>query len=111
MTSQVDRRFTDPFEVTVPPACNGWEGMHSDHLQFSREREGFDESRFWFQDNLHSPEPYHPFDIAYIDFTLVGFNQASSRLFVVPGSVGAELRVLNGYVYLSPNPVTDPAVL
>ena len=38
-------------------------------------------------------------------------NQASARLFVEPRSLGVECRLLNGYIYLSANPVTDEATL
>ena len=42
---------------------------------------------------------------------LVGLNQASARLFAVPSSLGVEYRILDGYVYLSPNSVTDEATI
>ena len=38
-------------------------------------------------------------------------NQANTRLFVVPPSLGAEYRVLNGYLYFSANSVTDEETL
>ena len=46
-----------------------------------------------------------------MDAAFVGLNQASVRLFVVPSSLGVEQRVLNGYVYISANSVTDEATL
>ena len=42
---------------------------------------------------------------------MVALNQANSRLFVVPPSLGFECRILNGYVYNSANSVTDEATL
>ena len=45
------------------------------------------------------------------DYGIVALNQASSRLFVVPPSLGVEYRMLNGYVYVSANPITDEAEL
>jgi pyruvate,water dikinase len=100
-----------PFEVQIPAGCEGWEEMYPYHLLFSEDRRAFDESRFWFQDSLHWPEPFCPFDALQVDFALVGFGQASARLFVIPASLGVEARVLNGYVYLSDNSVTDEAVI
>ena len=111
MATGVGRRFPSPFEVAVPDACDGWEELFPDRLLFSRDRLGFDEGRFWFQDSFHYAEPYHPFDVVHLDLTVIGFNQASARMFVVPGALGAELRILNGYVYLSANSVDDEAVL
>ena len=50
---------------------------------------------------MHAPEPLYPFDAVVLDYAVVAFNQASSRLFVLPPSLGLESRILNGYVYVS----------
>ena len=42
-----------------------------------------------------------------LDATIAGFSQASARLFAVPTSLGLETRILGGYIYLSPNSITD----
>src|SRR5262245_1967715 len=97
--------FASPFEVRVPPGCDGWEEMYPYHVLFSEERRTFEESRFWFHEGLHAPEPIYPFDAIVLDSGVVAVNQASSRLFVMP-SLGVEYRVLGGYVYDSPNSVT-----
>ena len=60
---------------------------------------------------MHYAEPYYPFDAVLPEFLLVGFSQASARLFAVPTSLGLECRILNGYVYLSGNSVTDEATI
>jgi pyruvate,water dikinase len=86
--------------------------MYAYHTPFSEDRRTADEKRFWFQDALHYAEPFHPFDaVTFLDYGTTAFNQASSRLFVVPSSLGAEYRFLNGYTYLSPNSVTDEQTL
>ena len=103
--------FPSPFEVTIPPDCEGWEEMYARHAVFGEARRGFEESRFWFQDGLHAAEPLYPFDSFLFEYAVVAMNQASSRLFVDPRSLGVECRLLNGYVYLSANPVTDEATL
>ncbi len=103
--------FPSPFEVTIPPDCEGWEEMYARHVVFGEARRGFEEGRFWFQDGLHAAEPLYPFDSFLFEYAVVAMNQASSRLFVVPPSLGVECRLLNGYVYLSANPVTDEATL
>ena len=104
-------RFPSPFETTIPPGCEGWEEMYARHVVFGEDRRGFEEGRFWFQDGLHAAEPLYPFDSIAFEYAMVAFNQASSRLFVVPPSLGAECRLLNGYVYLSANLVTDEPTL
>ena len=103
--------FPSPFEIAIPPACEGWDEMYPHYVLYGEDRRAADESRFWFQDALHYPEPYHPFDAAAVEFGVVALNQASARLFVVPPSLGIELRIFNGYVYFSANSVTDEAAL
>ena len=45
-------------------------------------------------------------DIPY--FTFAGWQ---NRAFAVPPAMGVDYRVVNGYVYISPNPVTDPELI
>jgi pyruvate,water dikinase len=103
--------FPSPFEVTILPECAKWEEMYADHVVFSEDRRDFEEGRFWFQDGLHAAEPIYPFDSFVFEYAVVALNQASARLFVVPPSLGIECRLLNGYVYISANLVTDEATL
>jgi pyruvate,water dikinase len=99
--------FPSPFEVPIPQACEGWEDTYAYHAVFSDDRRAFDESRFWFRDALHCPEALSPFDCVWIDYAYPALNQANSRTFAVPPSLGFEYRILNGYVYASANVVTD----
>jgi pyruvate,water dikinase len=85
--------------------------MYPRHALFDDDRRSFDESRFWFQEGLHWPEPIYPFDTLVVEALFVGLNNTSARLFAIPPSLGAEFRVLGGYVYSSPNIITDPGVL
>src|SRR5204862_351060 len=41
-------------------------------------------------------------------FTFAGWQ---NRAFAVPPAMGVDYRVVNGYVYISPNPVTDPDLI
>jgi pyruvate,water dikinase len=104
-------RFPSPLEAALPPECHGWEELYPSHALFAEDRRAFEESRFWFQDAVHYAEPYYPFDAVCLDCTLNGFSQASARLFAVPTSLGLEHRILGGYVYLSPNSITDEATI
>jgi pyruvate,water dikinase len=105
------RSFPSPFELAVPGGCKGWEKLYPSHMRFSEDRRGFDDGRFWFQDGLHAPEPLYPFDAVVFEWTVVAFNQANARLFAVPPSLGVECRILNGYLYLTANSVTDETTL
>jgi pyruvate,water dikinase len=103
--------FPSPFEVAIPPDCEGWEEMYAYHMLFAEERREPDERRFWFQDGVHGAEPLYPFESLWIECAIVALNQANARMFVVPPSLGIELRILCGYYYFSANSVTDPAEL
>jgi pyruvate, water dikinase len=105
------KRFPSPLDVRVPSDSTGWEEMYAYHVPFRHDRRKFEEERFWFQEALHAPEPLYPFDAVAFDCAAVAFSQASARLFVDPPSLGVEYRILNGYVYISANSVTDPATL
>jgi pyruvate,water dikinase len=103
--------FPSPFDVPIPSGCEGWEEMYPHHVLFGEDRRAFEEARFWFQNGLHAAEPIFPFDAVVMDYAVVALNQASSRLFVVPPSLGVEYRILDGYLYNSANSVTDQATL
>jgi pyruvate,water dikinase len=106
-----DARFPSPLEVTVPAECEGWEELYPVHSLFAEDRRAFEESRFWFQDTVHYAEPYYPFDVVDLDCIGAGFSQASARLFAVPTSLGLEARILGGYIYMSPNSITEEATI
>lgn len=103
-------RFPRPFEVAIPPECDGWEDLYASHALFAADRRAFGEGRFWFHDAIHAPEALYPFDAVAAEYAVVALNQASSRLFVVPTSLGVEYRILNGYMYVSANDVTDESI-
>jgi phosphohistidine swiveling domain-containing protein len=104
-------RFPSPLEVILPPECEGWEELYPIHSVFAEDRRAFEEGRFWFQDAVHYAEPYYPFDMVSLDCITTGFSQASARLFAVPTSLGLDIRVLGGYIYLSPNSITDEVTI
>jgi pyruvate,water dikinase len=102
-----EARFPSPFEVEIPPECDGWREMYSYFNLFAHDRRAFDESRCWFQFSSHYAEPFYPFDTIFLDYAGTALSQMNSRVFAVPPTLGIEQRILNGYVYFSPNAVTD----
>jgi pyruvate,water dikinase len=58
---------------------------------------------------MHFPEVMPAFDVitAEIPYTAIGANTA--RVFAFPTTLGIEFRILNGRVYITANPVTEPA--
>jgi pyruvate,water dikinase len=49
-----------------------------------------------------------PFDMVEVDHPYYTLGGWQNRAFAVPPAMGVDYRVVNGYVYISPNPVTDP---
>ncbi len=102
-------RFPSPFEVGTPPGAEGWEQLYPYYLLFSEERRAEEERRLWFFNGMHFPEAMTPFDIITAEAGYLAIGEMSSRMFCIPPAMGIDFRVLNGYVYISPTPVTDPA--
>jgi pyruvate,water dikinase len=101
--------FPNPFEVAPPEGAEGWERLYPYYQLFSEDRRDIEEGQFWFQDSMHYPEPMYPFDMVMPEQTWVILNQNTTRYMRVPTARGIDHRIVNGYVYISPNTVTDPA--
>lgn len=101
-------RFPSPFEVETPAGCEGWEAMYPAYMRFSQARRDSEESRLWFYNGMHFPEPISPFDVITAEAFYVAIGEMNARFFCIPPALGVDFRVLNGYVYISGIPVTDP---
>jgi|Deesub1362A_J573_1020465.scaffolds.fasta_scaffold00036_19 pyruvate,water dikinase len=66
-----------------------------------------DENRLHFQDSVHWPVPLKPIDILIIQVMQWTYCMPQHLLHKFPTSRGADWRILNGYVYLSPMEVSD----
>jgi pyruvate, water dikinase len=108
-TKTETKGFLSPFEVPAPDGCAGWASMYPYYALFSEERRESEESRGWFRDGMHFPEPMYPFDFVTADSPYLCLGQANTRIFAVPPALGIDHRVLYGWVYMSANPVTDEA--
>ncbi|GIU91143.1 MAG: hypothetical protein KatS3mg011_0049 [Acidimicrobiia bacterium] len=100
-------RFPSPFEVETPAGAEGWERMYPYYLLFSEDNRQYEDSVLWFQDGMHHPEVEFPFDTITHECWRVALGQYNSRIFAVPPAYGIEQRILNGYVYITPVPVTE----
>jgi phosphohistidine swiveling domain-containing protein len=101
--------FPSPYEVETPPGCEGWEDMYPYYARFDEERRESDEQRFWFWNSMHFPAPMPAFDAICIDTAYQALGNWQNRVFAVPPAMGIDYRCINGYIYISGNPVTDPA--
>ncbi|MBI2982604.1 MAG: hypothetical protein HYY42_00155, partial [Chloroflexi bacterium] len=104
-------RFPSPFDVATPPGCEGWRDMYPYYYVFSEDRREFEEGKLWFHDGMHHPEPLYPFDTITSESWWIALGQYNSRVFIVPPALGIDQRVLNGYLYISANAITDGAVV
>jgi pyruvate,water dikinase len=100
--------FPSPYSIETPPGCEGWEEMYPYYAVFDEHRRESDENRFWFWNSMHFPVPHPAFDVICIDSPYQAVGSWQNRVFAVPPAMGIDYRVVNGYVYISGNPVTDP---
>ena len=100
--------FPSPYEVETPPGCEGWEEMYPYYARFDEERREADEQRFWFWNSMHFPVPMPAFDAICIDTAYQALGSWQNRVFAVPPAMGIDWRCINGYIYISGNPVLDP---
>ncbi|HSC03808.1 MAG TPA: PEP-utilizing enzyme [Solirubrobacteraceae bacterium] len=101
--------FPSPYEIETPPGCEGWEEMYPYYALFDERRRETDENRFWFWNSMHFPVPMPAFDVICIDSPYQAVGSWQNRVFAVPPAMGIDYRCVNGYIYISGNPVTDPA--
>ena len=106
-----ENRFPSPFEIETPPGAEGWQELYSYADVFSEDRRAYEESQFWFQDSIHWGWALTPWDATVMTLCMASLSQYNSRVFKVPPSQGVDARILNGYCYLSPVEIDDPAVI
>jgi pyruvate,water dikinase len=106
MTEQ--KRFPFFDEATTPDGAEGWESMYPYYLVPSDETREHERSLFWFADTMHWSRGCHPFDSIGAEAVYYGAGAFSTRIFTLPVSLGLDVRVVNGYVYIAPQGVTDP---
>ena len=106
--TQDTARFPYFSEASVPDGAEGWQSMYPYFLVPADETQEEENSRLWFADTMHWSRGAHPFDSIGAEAVYLGAGQNSTRIFVLPASLGLDVRMQNGYVYISPIPVTDP---
>jgi pyruvate, water dikinase len=107
-TTPATGAFPSPFSIETPAGCEGWQEMYPYYAVFDERRRATDENRFWFWNSMHFPVPMPAFDVICIDSPYQAVGSWQNRVFAVPPAMGIDYRIVNGYVYISGNPVTDP---
>ena len=103
------RRFAYFQEAAAPPGGEAWQTMYPYYLVPSPETAKEEQQRLWFADTMHWSRGCHPLGSVIAEAAYFGAGQNSTRIFALPASLGLDIRVQHGYVYISPVPVTDPA--
>ena len=101
-------RFPGPFEQTTPEGAEGWQDLYAYSSVFSEDRREYEDSMFWFMDGVHSPEVIEPWDATIVEYALIALSQYNTRHYIIPPAMGVDIRLLNGFMYLSPVGVADP---
>jgi len=97
--------FPLPSEIEDVPGTEGWEAMYPFYTRFRPE----DDRRFWFYNSMHFPEPMPAFDAITAEVPYTGMGAFTTRVFAFPTTLGVDHRIVNGRIYITANPVTDPA--
>lgn len=101
-------RFPFFHETEAIEGAKGWESMYPYYLVPSEETREHEDAQFWFADTMHWSRGCYPFDSIGAEAVYFGAGAFSTRIFALPVSLGLDVRVVNGYVYISPLAVTDP---
>lgn len=99
------RGFPLPSQIADVPGAEGWRSMYRYFTRFQPE----DDNRFWFHNAMHFPEPLPAFDTVTCEIPYGAIGANTARVFCFPTTLGIEHRILNGRVYITAIPVTDPA--
>jgi len=100
MAEEKAARFPDPHEFQVPPELEGWEDMYPSHYLFSKDREDWEKSQFWYQDKIHAPEPMPPLDLIFQEAWQIALSQYTTRVFCIPPAQGIAQRMVGCYMYI-----------
>lgn len=103
----MSKAWMNPFEVEAPAGCADWKEMYPNYYLFDEARREIDSQKTWFCDALHHPEPMAPFDLILPECWQIALSQYNSRIFSAPAAMGIDHRLINGYVYISANVLTD----
>lgn len=107
MNTPIDR-FPYLHEAPCPAGAEGWQDMYPYFLISQPEGRDFEQERFWFADSMHWSRAVHPFDSIGAEAVYYGCGINGARSVVLPAALGLDVRMVNGYVYICPQAVSDP---
>jgi pyruvate,water dikinase len=100
MAEEKTVKFPDPHEVQIPKELEGWQEMYPSHYLFSKDREEWEKSQFWYLDKIHAPEPMPPLDLIFQEAWQISLSQYTTRVFCIPPAQGIAQRMVGPYMYI-----------
>jgi len=97
--------FPLPSSLKVVPGTERAQAAYPYYMQFGPE----DDSRFWFYNSMHFPEPMHAFDSVTGEAAYCALGASNTRVHCLPTVKGIDERIINGRIYISGVGVSDPA--
>jgi pyruvate,water dikinase len=104
-TSSKPSGFPLPSSLKVVPGTERAQAAYPYTMQFGKA----DDTRFWFYNSMHFPEPMSAFDMVTAEAAYCALGAANTRVHCLPTTLGIDYRIINGRVYIGGNAVTDPA--
>ena len=104
-TSAASSGFPLPSSLKVVPGTERAQAAYPYTMQFDKA----DDTRFWFYNSMHFPEPMSAFDMVTAEAAYCALGAANTRVHCLPTTLGIDYRIINGRVYIGGNAVTDPA--
>ena len=104
-TSAASSGFPLPSSLKVVPGTERAQAAYPYTMQFDQA----DDTRFWFYNSMHFPEPMSAFDMVTAEAAYCALGAANTRVHCLPTTLGIDYRIINGRVYIGGNAVTDPA--
>src|SRR3954465_4498675 len=104
-TPEAQRGFPLPSSLTVVPGTETAQAAYPYYMQFTRE----DDTRFWFYNSMHFPEPMSAFDMVTAEAAYCALGAPNTRVPCLPTRVGIPPPILRGGVYMGGNGAPDPA--
>jgi pyruvate,water dikinase len=99
------KSFPVPSSLQVVKGTERAQGAYPYYMQFTKE----DDSRFWFYNSMHFPEPMSAFDVTTAEAAYCALGANNTRVHSLPTTLGIDYRIINGRIYIGGNAVSDPA--
>lgn len=106
-----ESRFPYFREWKAPKGAEDWASMYPYFVTPQEEGQDAEDDRLWFADTMHWSRAVYPLDSVGAEAVYFGAGQNSARIFALPTSLGLDMRIVNGYVYISPTGITDPDLI